>query len=56
MTSQLNDKNWNNFGSICGFDLRFFLKAIFLEGASLEKIKFHKVRCHSWSEVPLKQL
>ena len=35
-------KNWHNIGSRFDFGLRFFLKAIFLEGVSLCKIKFHK--------------
>ena len=30
-----------------------FFKVIFLEGVSCIKVKFHKIRCHSWSAVPL---
>ena len=43
MTSQIKYKNWDNFGSRFDFDLRF------LEEVSLNKIKFHKIRCRSWS-------
>ena len=42
-----------NFESRFDFDLRFFLKVIFLEGVSLNNVKFHKIRCLSWGAVML---
>ena len=53
MTSQIKYKNWHNFRSRFKLDLTCFLKVIFLEGVLLSKIKFHKIRCRSWSAVPL---
>ena len=53
VTSQIKYKIWHNFGSRFDFDLWFFLKVIFLEGISVNKIKFHKIRCRSCSAVPL---
>ena len=52
VTSQIKYKNWHNVGSRFEFNLRFFLKP-FSEGVSLNKIKFHKIICRSWTAVPL---
>ena len=46
MTSQIEYKNWHNFGSRFDFDLR---------RVSLNAIKFHKIRCRSRSAVPLER-
>ena len=54
MKSQIKYKNWHNFGSRFDFNRQLFLKkVIFLEGVSLNKIKFHKIKCLSWSAVTL---
>ena len=50
MTSQIKHKNWHNFGSRFNFDMRVYFKVILV---LLNKIKFHKIRRHSWSAVPL---
>ena len=50
MTSQIKWKT----GITSGLDLTLtcgFLKKSFSEGVSLNKIKFHKIRCRSWSAV-----
>ena len=39
MKSQIRYRNWHNFGCRFDFDQRLFLKAIFLEGVPLNKIK-----------------
>ena len=53
MTSQIKYKDWHNFGS--SFD--FIWPAVFLKPfsdvASLNKIKFHELRCRSWIAIPL---
>ena len=53
ITSQIKYKYCHNFE--CSFD--FIWPAVLLrpfsEGASLNKIKFHKIRCRSWIAVPL---
>ena len=51
--SQIKYKNWHNFGSRFDFDQWGFIKVIFLEGVSLKIVKFHKIRRHGWSAVPL---
>ena len=53
MASQINNKNWCNFGFRIDFDLQFFKKSYFWKVFSLSKIKFHKIRCRSWNEVPV---
>ena len=53
LTSRIKYKNWHNCGSSFDFELRFFFKVIFLEGVLFNKIKFHIIRCRSWSPVPI---
>ena len=53
MTSQKEYKNWHSFGSRFDFAVRFFFKVVIFEGVSLNKIKSQKIRCRSWSAVPL---
>ena len=53
ITSQIKYKYCHNFG----FSFHFIWPAVLLKpfskGASLNKIKFHKIRCRSWIAVPL---